>query len=113
MSNKLGIMLSLVIFFQSLLVSLDLYTMQQINTRLVIGSNYVNSLIIKNGGVNLSIVIYVKKEMDANLYVIGDKNPGPGEPLTYKIVMQYKRIYSNEVKEMSITRSVLFGYTLR
>ena len=47
MSNKMGLMLSLVIFLQAFLIIFDLYNVQLINTSLVIGSNHVNNLIIK------------------------------------------------------------------
>lgn len=112
MSNKMGLMLSLVIFLQAFLIIFDLYNVQLINTSLVIGSNYVNNLIIKKGGVDEEVINYVSDVMEGRLYLESENYPGPGKTLTYTIVIEYKRIYTNNTEEMSISRSVLFGYTL-
>ena len=112
MSNKFGLMLSLVIFLEAILIIFDLYTVQLINTELVIGSNYVNSLILKEGGVDDEIKQYVHEVMNGEIYLDSNNYPGPGESLTYTIVVNYKRIYSSSIQKMSISRSVLFGYTL-
>lgn len=113
MSTKLGIMLSLIIFLHSFLIIFDLYNVQLINTKLVIGSNYVNNLILKNGGVNEEVESFVVNNIGGRIYLDSPNYPGPGEQLTYTIVINYKRIYVNDIQEMSISRSVLFGYTLR
>lgn len=112
MSNKLGLMLSLIIFLQSFLIIFDLYQVQLINTSLVIGSNYVNNLILKNGGINQEVHHYVENNMKGKLYVLNESYPAPCEQLTYAIVIKYRSLYFNDIKEMSISRSVLFGYTL-
>ena len=112
MSTKLGIMLSLIIFLQGFLMIFDLYNVQLINTQLVIGSNYVNSLILKKGGVDEEVEKYVEDVMNAKIYLDSSNFPGPGEQLTYTIVIKYKSIYTESIQEMSISRSVLFGYTL-
>jgi len=112
MSNKFGLMLSLIIFLEAILLIFDMYNIQLTNTRLVIGSNYVNNLILKNGGVDNEVKEYVNEIMQGEIYLDTDNFPGPGESLTYTIVVKYKRIYTNSIEEMSISRSVLFGYTL-
>ena len=112
MSNKLGLMLSLIVFMHSFLMIFDLYNIQLINTKLVIGSNYVNNLILKEGGVSEEIVEYVENVMHGNIYLDTANYPGPGKSLTYTIVIEYERIYTKSIEEMSVSRSVLFGYTL-
>lgn len=112
MSNKFGLMLSLVIFLEAILIIFDLYTVQLINTELVISSNYVNSLILKEGGVSAEIKQYVNEVIEGEIYLETQNYPGPGKSLTYTIVVKYKRLYTNNIEEMSISRSVLFGYTL-
>ena len=112
MSNKFGLMLSLLIFLEAILIIFDLYTVQLINTELVIGSNYVNSLILKEGGINDEIKLYVKEVMNGEIYLESNNYPGPGQSLTYTIVVKYQRIYTNTTQHMSVSRSVLFGYTL-
>ena len=113
MSNKLGLLLSVVIFLQSFLMIFDLYNVQLINSELVIGSNYVNNLILKEGGVNEEIEEYVEDIMKGSIYLETDNYPGPGKTLTYTIVKKYQRIYTQSIEEMKVSRSVLFGYTLR
>lgn len=112
MSTKIGLMLSLIIFLQSFLIIFDLYQVQLINTTLVIGSNYVNNLILKNGAIDKEVYDYVENNMKGKLYIVNESYPAPCEQLTYTIVIKYKSIYLNDVKEMSVSRSVLFGYTL-
>lgn len=112
MSNKFGLMLSLLIFLHATLMIFDLYNVQLVNTSLVIGSNYVNNLILKNGGVDEEVENYVNEVMEGNIYLNSNNFPGPGQSLSYTIVVNYKRIYTNSIEEMAITRSVLFGYTL-
>lgn len=112
MSNKFGLMLSLIIFLEAILIIFDLYTVQLINTELVIESNYVNNLILKEGGVSEEIKKYVHEVIEGEIYLDTINYPGPGESLTYTIVVKYKRLYTNNIEEMSISRSVLFGYTL-
>ena len=112
MSYKLGLMLSLVIFMQSFLMIFDMYNVQLINSELVLGSNYVNNLILKEGGINEEIIDYVEDIMKGNIYLETDNYPGPGKTLTYTIIIKYQRIYTKSIEEMKISRSVLFGYTL-
>ena len=112
MSNKLGLMLSLVIFMQSFLMIFDMYNVQLINSQLVIVSNYVNNLILKEGGVDEEVIDFVEDVMKGNIYLNSDNYPGPGKSLTYTIVVKYERIYTKSIEEMSVSRSVLFGYTL-
>ena len=112
MSTKLGLLLSLIIFLNSFLVIYDLYNVQLVNTNLVLGSNYVNSLILKNGEVNEEVYSYVENKMHGKFYIEDESNIAPCEQLTYTIVVKYKRLYFKDIQEMSITRSVLFGYTL-
>lgn len=112
MSTKLGIMLSLIIFLHSFLMIFDLYNVQLINSQLVIGSNYVNNLILKRGGVDEEVEKYVNDVMNGKIYLETDNYPAPGETLTYTIVIKYQRIYTKSIEEMKISRSVLFGYTL-
>ena len=112
MSTKLGLLLSLMIFLNSFLVIYDLYNVQLINSTLVIGSNYVNSLILNKGTVDKEVYDYVEDEMNGKLYILDNSYPAPCEQLTYSIVIKYKSIYSKKIQEMSISRSVLFGYTL-
>lgn len=112
MSTKLGLLLSLIIFLNSFLVIYDLYNVQLVNSTLVIGSNYVNSLILKKGKVDTEVYDYVENEMNGKFYILDNSYPAPCEQLTYSIVIKYKSIYSNKIQEMSISRSVLFGYTL-
>ena len=61
MSNKLGLMLSLVIFMQSFLMIFDMYNVQLINSELVLGSNYVNNLILKGPLSKLNFNLYAHK----------------------------------------------------
>ena len=42
MSNKIGLILALVIFLESYLFMYDLYMVQLVNSKLVMSSNYVN-----------------------------------------------------------------------
>ena len=78
----------------------------------VMSSNYVNSLIIKEGGVSEEIYAYVENEIDARLYLESDNYPGPCEKIEYTLVMDFYRLYKRSVESMSISRSVLLGYTL-
>ena len=112
MSSKLGLLLSLVIFLHSFLMIFDMYNVQLINSQLVIGSNYVNNLILKEGGVDEEVIDFVEDVMKGNIYLNSDNYPGPGKSLTYTIVVKYERIYTKSIGEMSVSRSVLFGYTL-
>lgn len=112
MSNKIGLILSLVIFLESYLFMYDLYMVQLINSKLVMCSNYVNSLIIKEGGVSEEIYSYVEDDVNAKLYLESENYPGPGEKIEYTIVMDYYRLYKRSVESMSISRSILLGYTL-
>ena len=112
MSSKLGLLLSLVIFMHSFLMIFDMYNVQLINSQLVIGSNYVNNLILKEGGVDEEVIDFVEDVMKGNIYLNSDNYPGPGKSLTYTIVVKYERIYTKSIEEMSVSRSVLFGYTL-
>ena len=111
MSNKIGLILSLVIFLESYLFMYDLYMVQLVNSKLVMYSNYVNGLIIKEGGISDEIYNYVE-EIDASLYLESDNYPGAGKTIKYTIVMEYYRLYKRSVESMSISRSVLLGYTL-
>ena len=112
MSSKLGLLLSLVIFMHSFLMIFDMYNVQLINSQLVIGSNYVNNLILKEGGVDEEVIDFVEDVMKGNIYLNSDNYPGPGKSLTYTIVVKYERIYTQSIEEMKVSRSVLFGYTL-
>ena len=112
MSQKLGLMLSFIIFFNCFFMIFDLYNVQLINTTLVTGSNYVNSLILARGEVNEEVYDFVETKMNGKLYIVDESYVAPGEQLTYTIVIEYKSIYLNNIQKMSITRSVLFGYTL-
>ena len=112
MSNKIGLILALVIFLESYIFMYDLYTVQLVNSKLVMSSNYVNSLIIKEGGVSEEIYAYVENEIDARLYLESDNYPGPCEKIEYTLVMDFYRLYKRSVESMSICRSVLLGYTL-
>lgn len=112
MSNKIGLILSLVIFLESYLFMYDLYMVQLVNTKLVMSSNFVNGLIIKEGGVSEEIYSYVEDDVGAKLYLKSENYPGPGEKIEYTIVMDYYRLYKRSVESMSISRSVLLGYTL-
>ena len=111
MSNKIGLILALVIFLESYIFMYDLYTVQLVNSKLVMSSNYVNGLIIKEGGVSEEIYTYVE-EIPARLYLESDNYPGAGEKIEYTIVMDFYRLYKRSVESMSISRSVLLGYTL-
>lgn len=112
MSNKIGLILALVIFLESYIFMYDLYTVQLVNSKLVMSSNYVNSLIIKEGGVSEEIYDYVENEIDAKLYLESDNYPGVGEKIEYTLVMDFYRLYKRSVESMSVSRSVLLGYTL-
>jgi hypothetical protein len=112
MSNKIGLILALVIFLESYLFMYDLYMVQLVNSKLVMSSNYVNALIIKEGGVNEEIYTYVEDEVNGKLYLDSDNYPGVGKTIKYTIVMDYYRLYKRSVESMSISRSVLLGYTL-
>ena len=74
MSNKIGLILALVIFLESYLFMYDLYMVQLVNSKLVMSSNYVNALIIKEGGVNEEIYTYVEDEVNGKLYLDSDNN---------------------------------------
>ena len=111
MSNKIGLILALVIFLESYIFMYDLYTVQLVNSKLVMSSNYVNSLIIKEGGVSEEIYAYVE-EVPARLYLESENYPGPGEKIEYTLVMDFYRLYKRSVESMSVSRSVLLGYTL-
>ena len=112
MSNKIGLILALVIFLESYIFMYDLYTVQLVNSKLVMSSNYVNSLFIKEGGVSEEIYDYVENEIDAKLYLESDNYPGAGEKIEYTLVMDFYRLYKRSVESMSVSRSVLLGYTL-
>ena len=112
MSNKIGLILALVIFLESYLFMYDLFMVQMINSKLVMSSNYVNALISKEGGVSEEIYSYVEDEIDARLYLESENYPGSGQTIKYTIVMDYYRLYKRSVESMSISRSVLLGYTL-
>ena len=112
MSNKIGLILALVIFLESYLFMYDLYMVQLVNSKLVMSSNYVNALIIKEGGGNEGIYTYVEDEVNGKLYLDSDNYPGVGKTIKYTIVMDYYRLYKRSVESMSISRSVLLGYTL-
>ena len=112
MSNKIGLILALVIFLESYLFMYDLYTVQLVNSKLVMSSNFVNGLIIKEGGVSEEIYSYVENDVDGRLYLESENYPGSGGKIEYTLVVDFYRLYKRSVESMSISRSVLLGYTL-
>ena len=112
MSNKIGLILALVIFLESYLFMYDLYTVQLVNSKLVMSSNFVNGLIIKEGGVSDEIYSYVEDKIDGRLYLESENYPGVGGKIEYTLVIDFYRLYKRSVESMSVSRSVLLGYTL-
>lgn len=109
MSNKIGLLLSLIIFLQAFFLCLDIINLQTTTTRLTIESNYVNVLIAKNKEVNDEVYQYVDVVMRGKLTCLTSCSPGINKQLKYQINVPYKSIFKNKEQTIAITRSVLIG----
>lgn len=111
MSNQIGLLLSLTIFAQIFLLCLDLLQIQTLNSKLITESNYINALIQKKREIDEEVFNYVSTNLDGTLVCVTTCQ-GDDKKIVYKITITYKSIYSSEIKQMSLQRSVLLGYTL-
>ncbi len=111
MSNQVGLLLSITLFAQIFLLCLDLLRIQTLNSKLITESNYINALIQRNREIDEEIFNYVSTNLNGTLICVTTCK-GIENKIIYKITITYKSIYSNELKEMSLQRSVLLGYTL-
>jgi hypothetical protein len=110
MSNKIGLIFFLMIFFIAFVLCLDIATVQLKTSKLIIESNYVSSLIIKNRGINREVREFVNEVMQGELTCIsGCTHIVDGTTLKYQIVISYTSIFKQEEKNIKIERQVLFG----
>lgn len=111
MGKRIVLMFSMLMAAVAILLSSDLVASQMIYSELDTMSTTVGYYISKSGGITDSIRIYVKKEMDANIYCAMEECSAvkKGDTYLYTIEKAYTPIIFLNTNAIQITRSVVIG----
>ncbi|MDR0832116.1 MAG: hypothetical protein LBM99_04405 [Bacillales bacterium] len=114
MSQKIGLIFFLMVFLQAFVLILDIANVQLVSSRLIVESNYVNTLMIKNNGYSDEVSAYVNDVLGGRFTCLSShcKNITSGESISYKLSVDYTSVYKQEIKSMSIVRKILFGINI-